>query len=84
MCCKAVDNYAHALKFVSDGYKTQKMCIKALNNYPSTIPLVPECYKTQEMCVRAVILVLLYLILFSIDIRLKKYVIKLLIIMLMY
>ena len=31
MCNKAVDNYAHALKFVPDCYMTQEMCDKAFN-----------------------------------------------------
>ena len=38
MCNKAVDNYAHALKFVPDQCKAQKMCIKAVDTHPSTIP----------------------------------------------
>ena len=31
MCNQAVDNYAHALEFVPECYKTQKMCDKAVN-----------------------------------------------------
>ena len=31
MCNKAVDNYPHALEFVPECYKTQKMCDKAVN-----------------------------------------------------
>ena len=54
MCNKAVDNYTHALEFVSYQYKTQVMCIKAVDNYPSTIKYVPDQYNTQEMCIRAV------------------------------
>ena len=46
---KAVDNYAHALEFVPDRYKTQEMGIKAVDNYLSTIKYVPYQYKTQEM-----------------------------------
>ena len=38
MCNKAVDNYAHALKFVPDQCKAQKMCIKAVDTHPSTRP----------------------------------------------
>ena len=30
MCNKAVDNYSHALEFVPECYKTQKMCDKAI------------------------------------------------------
>ena len=37
MCNKAVDNYPHALEFVSECYKTRKMCDKVVNNYPSTV-----------------------------------------------
>ena len=33
MCNEAVDNYAHALEFVPDCYKTQKMCNKAVNTF---------------------------------------------------
>ena len=47
---EAVDNYAHALEFVSDQYKTQEMCIKAVNNYLSAIQFVSDHYKTQVMC----------------------------------
>ena len=54
MCNKAVDNYPHALKFVTDCYKIQKMCYIAVNTYPSTMQFVPECYKTHEMCDKAV------------------------------
>ena len=46
---KAVENYPHALEFISESYKTQKMCDKAVNIYPSTIKLVSECFMTQEM-----------------------------------
>ena len=44
MCNKTVDNYAHALEFVPDWYKTQEMWIKAVKNYPSTIKYVPDEY----------------------------------------
>ena len=37
MCNQAVDNYAHALEFVLDSNKTQKMCNKSVSTYPSTI-----------------------------------------------
>ena len=37
MCYKTVDDYAHALEFVPDRFKSQEMCIKAVNNCPSTI-----------------------------------------------
>ena len=38
---KAVDNYAHALEFVPEFYKTQEMCNKAVNTYTSAIQFVP-------------------------------------------
>ena len=41
---KAVDNYHHALEFVPEYYKTQKMSEKAVDTYPSTIKSDPECY----------------------------------------
>ena len=63
MCNKAVKNYPHALEFVLECYKTQNMCDKAINTYPSTIEIAPECYKT--------------MILFLINIKLKKCVTQL-------
>ena len=74
---KAIDNYPHALEFVPECYKTQQVCDKALNTYPFTIKFVPECFMTQEMCDKAVNRYFLYLILFLIGIKLKKYVIEL-------
>ena len=75
MCNNAVDNYPHALEFVSECYKTQKMRDKAIDTHPytSATQFVPECYKTQEMCYKAVNRWFLYLILFLINIKLKKY-----------
>ena len=52
------------------------MSIKAVDTYPPAIQFVPDLYKTQEMCFKALILVFLYLIIFLIDIKLKKCVIK--------
>ena len=54
MCNKAVDNYHHALEFVIECYKTQKMCDKVVNTYPSAKEFVPECFMTQKMCNKAV------------------------------
>ena len=31
MCNKAVDRYLHALEFVPDCYKAEKMCSKAID-----------------------------------------------------
>ena len=47
MCRKAVDNYPHALEFVPECYKTQKMYDKAVNTYASSIKFVPEYFMTQ-------------------------------------
>ena len=53
--------------------RLQRKFNKALNTYLSVIQLVPECYETQEICDKAVLLlVFLHLILFLIDIGLKK------------
>ena len=52
------------------------MSIKAVDTYPPAIQFVPDLYKTQEMCFKALILVFLYLIIFLIDIKLKKCAIK--------
>ena len=41
--------YPHALEFVLECYKTQKMCDKAIGTYPYTIQSVPESYQTQEV-----------------------------------
>ena len=70
MCNKAVDNYPHALEFVSECYKTQKMCDKAVNTYSSVIKFVLECFVTQKKCDK-VVNVFLYLILLLIGIKLK-------------
>ena len=51
MCNKAVDNYPHALEYVSECYKT---CDKAVNTYPSTTKFVSECFMTLEMWDKAV------------------------------
>ena len=49
MCDKAVDDYAHALKFISDCYKTQEMCNKAVNCF-FLFYCVLDQYKTQKSC----------------------------------
>ena len=40
---RAVENYPHALEFVPECYKTQKVWDKAVDTYPSTIKFVSEC-----------------------------------------
>ena len=77
MCDKAVDNYVHALQFVPDYYKAQKICNKAVNISRSSIQFVSECYKNLEMCDKSINTWSLYLVLFAIDIRLKKFVTEL-------
>ena len=53
------------------------MCDKAASTYASTIKFVPECFMTQKMCHKAVNRFFLYLILFLINIKLKKCVTEL-------
>ena len=74
--CKVIKNYPHALEFVPKCYKTQKIniCDKAVDTYPSTIKFVPECYKTQKCVAEQFIVAFLYLGLFLINVKLKKYV----------
>ena len=76
MCKKAVGSYSHALEFARllEGSKKYN---KAINTYHSTMQFVPECYRIQEMCDKAVNTCFLYLILFPIDIKLKKYLTEL-------
>ena len=52
---------------------------KAVNTYPSALQFVPKYYHTQEVCDQAVSILLCSKIV-SIDIRLKKRVMKLLMI----
>ena len=78
MFYKAVDNYPHALGFVPDDYKAQKMWNKVVNTTLSAVQFVPKCYKPNEKCDRA------GLILFLINIRLKKCVISLFLFILKY
>ena len=42
MCNQAVDNYAHALEFVPELYKTQEMCDKAANTYFFASDFIPN------------------------------------------
>ena len=72
---KAVDSYAHAyeLEIVPYCHETQKqkMCNEAVNTNHSTIRFVSEYHTTQDICDKAVntVVVFLYFIQFSIDIR---------------
>ena len=56
------------------------MCDKAVSTYTSTIKFVPECIMTQKTCCKAVNRCFLYLILFLINVKLKKCVTVLLIV----
>ena len=71
---KAVDNYPHSLEFIPECCKTQKMCDKAVDTYYTTIKYAPKYYRTPEMCNKAIHKCFLYLILFLMNIKLKKYV----------
>ena len=71
MCNKAVDNYSYVLEFIPECQK--KMCDKPDDTQATIIKYVPECYKTQEMCNKQFTDVF-YLILFFVNIKLKKYV----------
>ena len=45
MSNKAISNYPHALEFVRDCFKTEKLCNKAGDTCPSTIQFVSEYNK---------------------------------------
>ena len=74
MCDKAVDDYAHALEFVLDYYKTKKMCNKAVSFILLQYSLFLDAIK---YVIRLLTLVLMYFILFLIDVKLKKCATKL-------
>ena len=54
MCDKAADYYSHAIEFVSNCHKTEKMCDKAVDINPYAVKFVSQCYKTEKLCNRAV------------------------------
>ena len=83
MCNKALNNYAYVLEFVPDCYETQEMFFKAGDASPSAIQVFPESHKFKKCVFKLLTLVFLYLILFLIDIRRKKCVIKLFLIILL-
>ena len=58
-------------------YNTQQMCNKAVNTYDPTITFVHKCYRLKKCVMKLLILIILCLILFPFDIRLKKYVTEL-------
>ena len=71
---KAADNYAHTLKVVPDWYKTEKKCLMKLLmiilQYNLFLNAEQMCNKALNACF------FFYFILFLIDIRLKKSVMK--------
>ena len=74
------DSYAHALKFFPCPFKTQKICDDAVDDYPSTTQFVPECNKTQEMYDKSVNTFFFNSVMFLINIKSQKCVMKLLVI----
>ena len=77
MCNKAVDNYPHALEVVSKCFMTQGMCDKVAKSHSSTIQFVPECYKTQKICDKAFNKLSLHFFIFLTNIKFKKCVAEL-------
>ena len=77
MCNKAVDNYPHALEFVSECYNTEKLFDKDANTNSSIMQFVPECYKTQGMWDKAFNKCFLTFFVFLINIKIKKYMTEL-------
>ena len=49
------------------------MCDKSVNIYPSTTKFLTEYFMTQEMCDKAVNRCFLYLIVFLMGLKLKKF-----------
>ena len=77
MCDKTTLENGGTLNFIPDSYKNQEMYNKAIDNYPHALEFVPECFMTQELWDKAVNRCFLYLVLFPIDIKLKKSVTEL-------
>ena len=70
--------YSHpsTIKYVSDQFKTQGMCKKAFDKCYFVFDYVPDEYKTQEMFDKIVSDDPFKLNIVTIDIRLKKCIIK--------
>ena len=66
---KAVDNDDHALEFVPDCYKTPKICHKAVD---TPLSAIQNAIRLIKYIRKLLIHVFLRLVLFLIDIRLKK------------
>ena len=65
------------LRFIPDNYKNEKFCDGAVDNSYHALKVVPGSYRAQNMCNKLLIQFNLCLILFLIEITLKKYMIKL-------
>ena len=70
---KAVGYYPHALEFVPECYKTQKRCDEAADTPPPTINMFLKTTRLKKSVIKQFIDVFLYLILFLIKRKLKKY-----------
>ena len=57
MFYKAVDNYAHALEFVRDCYKTQRISNKAIDTYPSAYNLFLVNIRLKKCVIKLLMLV---------------------------
>ena len=77
ICNNAVTKLRFIFRYVPDQYKTREMYDKVILENGGTLMFVTSCYKNQKLCDKAVDTCLFYLILFLINIRLKKCVIKL-------
>ena len=86
MCKHAVIKLPFVIRAVPDRFNIQEMCDKTIIENGVALKSVldcyknqflPECYKTQEMCRKGADTCLLYLIMFLVNLRLKKCVIKL-------
>ena len=53
----AVDNYPHALEFVSESYKSQNICDKAVSTYPSAIKFL-NAIQLKKCVIKQLIVVL--------------------------
>ena len=83
MCNKAVDNYPHVLEFVPYCYMTQEMGDKVVNTHSSTIRFPQECCN-KKMCDKAFNKCFRTFLTFLIDIKLKKCVTDLFLMILFY
>ena len=52
ICNQGAVNYGHALEFVLDCYKSQKMCNETINISSPTIQFVSKCHNPHEMYVK--------------------------------